>query len=555
LPSKGIASTPPPKGEARSSSTAEKAREARTSGAAADKAALIEKLEKLQEEAASIRQRLDRQHNLELGGSTTSSPRGEEEAASNRSSNGERRSFFSQPPRAEERSPVDRRGKAWGSGSGSLFERLGKERSASAGGLSGLSGGLRRMAPLRNVAAVSSGWMSFGPRLSTAVPSRTSANAAAPVQQDLLAMLRRGRKRAQYSSRGPAEEAALYDGPLRSARTRSAIRLLPRGGAVCETRHGPIQFGAPPETIKDAMQLGAEVPRIFVVGKERFNLRFGTNMADFEFPGFYNFFLKGSQTTVVGSAEALEEIRQVMHETLEGPAPDQYFQDDEYSPFCDPAIYAARPDLHKEICFFKEPRNGRRIAVETLFALEPFQERPEEGDKVIPLRHKIACGLEPEALAAAFKFEETKGWVAIVDRGDWYDVLADGEVVASVPDWLASAMPDPPYVLMPTVSVGPPAFEAPEFGITVLGAADGFAKSEATAGFILWMRGRGVLVDPPAHSAHFLRLNGISSRRITHVILTHTHSDHDAGTFQKILIEQRVTVLTTRTIMAAFVRK
>ena len=60
LPSKGIASTPPPKGEARSSSTAEKAREARTSGAAADKAALIEKLEKLQEEAASIRQRLDR---------------------------------------------------------------------------------------------------------------------------------------------------------------------------------------------------------------------------------------------------------------------------------------------------------------------------------------------------------------------------------------------------------------------------------------------------------------------------------------------------------------
>lgn len=423
LPSKGIASTPPPKGEARSSSTAEKAREARTSGAAADKAALIEKLEKLQEEAASIRQRLDRQHNLELGGSTTSSPRGEEEAASNRSSNGERRSFFSQPPRAEERSPVDRRGKAWGSGSGSLFERLGKERSASAGGLSGLSGGLRRMAPLRNVAAVSSGWMSFGPRLSTAVPSRTSANAAAPVQQDLLAMLRRGRKRAQYSSRGPAEEAALYDGPLRSARTRSAIRLLPRGGAVCETRHGPIQFGAPPETIKDAMQLGAEVispvaaavisptphvpssnsarksqspggpqvPRIFVVGKERFNLRFGTNMADFEFPGFYNFFLKGSQTTVVGSAEALEEIRQVMHETLEGPAPDQYFQDDEYSPFCDPAIYAARPDLHKEICFFKEPRNGRRIAVETLFALEPFQERPEEGDKVTrPARGTLA---------------------------------------------------------------------------------------------------------------------------------------------------------------------
>ena len=69
------------------------------------------------------------------------------------------------------------------------------------------------------------------------------------------------------------------------------------------------------------------------------------------------------------------------------------------------------------------------------------------------------------------------------------------------------------------------------------------------------MRGRGILVDPPAHSAHYLRRNGISSRKITHVILTHCHADHDAGTFQKILLEQRVTVLTTRTIMAAFVRK
>ena len=50
-------------------------------------------------------------------------------------------------------------------------------------------------------------------------------------------------------------------------------------------------------------------------------------------------------------------------------------------------------------------------------------------------------------------------------------------------------------------------------------------------------------------------LFGIASRKITHVILTHCHADHDAGTFQKILLKQRVTVLTTRTIMAAFVRK
>ena len=95
----------------------------------------------------------------------------------------------------------------------------------------------------------------------------------------------------------------------------------------------------------------------------------------------------------------------------------------------------------------------------------------------------------------------------------------------------------------------------PEFGITVLGSADGFTKDGTTAGFVLWMRGRGILVDPPAHSAHYLRENGIASRKITHVILTHCHADHDAGTFQKILLEGRVTVMTTKTIMAQFIRK
>ena len=34
------------------------------------------------------------------------------------------------------------------------------------------------------------------------------------------------------------------------------------------------------------------------------------------------------------------------------------------------------------------------------------------------------------------------------------------------------------------------------------------------------------------------------------LILTHCHADHDAGTFQKILQERKVTVLTTPTIMS-----
>ena len=164
------------------------------------------------------------------------------------------------------------------------------------------------------------------------------------------------------------------------------------------------------------------------------------------------------------------------------------------------------------------------------------------------------------------------GTLTVVDDGSTYHVLVDGDEVATVDDFLASAITDPPHILIPSrtreeqpassavpapsaVSAHANEFDMPEFGITVLGSADGFTKDGTTAGFVLWMRGRGILVDPPAHSAHYLRENGIASRKITHVILTHCHADHDAGTFQKILLEGRVTVMTTKTIMAQFIRK
>jgi len=48
---------------------------------------------------------------------------------------------------------------------------------------------------------------------------------------------------------------------------------------------------------------------------------------------------------------------------------------------------------------------------------------------------------------------------------------------------------------------------------------------------------------------------GIPSALIHAIIITHCHADHDAGTFTKLLDDCRVEVITTRTIMASFLRK
>lgn len=48
---------------------------------------------------------------------------------------------------------------------------------------------------------------------------------------------------------------------------------MPRGGVYVRTVRGPIQFGMPPETIKDVMSLGLSMPVDYFVPKERFDLK------------------------------------------------------------------------------------------------------------------------------------------------------------------------------------------------------------------------------------------------------------------------------------------
>ena len=101
----------------------------------------------------------------------------------------------------------------------------------------------------------------------------------------------------------------------------------------------------------------------------------------------------------------------------------------------------------------------------------------------------------------------------------------------------------------------PPTFNPPSFGLTVLGNSHGFDKSGSTSGYVLWINGRGVMIDPPPYSSATLEREGIRPRTIVGIILTHCHADHDAGAFQKVLTGSPVVVITTPTIYKSFIRK
>jgi hypothetical protein len=80
---------------------------------------------------------------------------------------------------------------------------------------------------------------------------------------------------------------------------QGSFSTLPRGGFLVETDEGYIQFGSPPETIKDTMLMPGGVPQIFVITAEMFNWIKGISVAEIEFPVYYNYFLKQRKTTVI----------------------------------------------------------------------------------------------------------------------------------------------------------------------------------------------------------------------------------------------------------------
>jgi glyoxylase-like metal-dependent hydrolase (beta-lactamase superfamily II) len=101
----------------------------------------------------------------------------------------------------------------------------------------------------------------------------------------------------------------------------------------------------------------------------------------------------------------------------------------------------------------------------------------------------------------------------------------------------------------------PKTFYPPSFGVTVLGNSHGFDKSGSVSGYVLWINGRGIMIDPPPYSSATLEREGIRPRTIVGIILTHCHADHDAGAFQKVLTGSQVVVITTPTIYNSFIRK
>ncbi len=304
----------------------------------------------------------------------------------------------------------------------------------------------------------------------------------------------------------------------RGAKTAIGWLALPRGGYYVRTSAGPIQIGMPPETIKDVMELKLDVPIAYVLPSELFDRRRGLSVAEFEFPAYYSFFLlKRRCRLVVLSKDVERRVRAIFQESLFGPSGEPL-----PSEFADGFPEGARPDFQKESDYFRTVPGRGKLTVDDLIEFVVA----EHGTVHLDGGVSIEIGTD-----------------AILVRDHGTDVASVGATVNLPPR--ASTDPD----------LAPCSFLPPSFGVTVLGASHGFDPSGKTTGFLLWMGGRALLVDPPTDATDYLRARGVAPKTIDGVILTHCHADHDAGTFQKLLEESQVSLYTTPHFLGSFLRK
>lgn len=107
--------------------------------------------------------------------------------------------------------------------------------------------------------------------------------------------------------------------------------------------------------------MGIEVPSVYIVPVERFCREMGPvlgiNMAEFEFPAYFNYFVRQKRCTlIVDSVEAEKDIRSVFEETLLGPGQfrDKKFPLANVDEDFDPSFpKEARPNFYKEFHNFR----------------------------------------------------------------------------------------------------------------------------------------------------------------------------------------------------------
>ena len=279
-----------------------------------------------------------------------------------------------------------------------------------------------------------------------------------------------------------------------------------------------IIFGSPPEIIKVLMNRRKPMPTTVVLPANFFWLE--EVQAELEFP-LYHFlffrggFFQGEKLKVIGTADQIDRIRQLLRLTLLGP---------------DESLMRKWHIPQQEM--------ARQLAITNHFALKRQDGSIAEVDDLVEFIYFVDGKTELKGLHIEVK---EKNCFSITYRGE-------NQVI----DLNFYERQKPPMKIQADSSFQ---LKRPAFGLFALShCTSGFDPIGFTTGLVLFVNSMPLLIDGPAWTKDHLRAFGLSISEIKGNILSHTHGDH-ASVIDTILRGHKVNLITIKEVYRSFILK
>ena len=361
-----------------------------------------------------------------------------------------------------------------------------------------------------------------------------------------------------------------------------------------------IVFGCPPGIVKDFARRGDDLPSRYVIPIRTFMK--GKNYFDFEFIVYSFLFInkKKEKITIYCTADQKARFNIILDETLYGPKFNQILRSQfrkvitqagfsekkaqRFYAFLDQvaedsvlfgdfqnllklhageralqagikkrfAALLARDPWLKKNCFASMASSLAKNYIlcaqmkneMDLFALTSEQNREAFTQKVIDF-HIFD---ENSSIVIEGKDDKTRKLTVVQASPSIFDVYLDNDKLSASHIDISTTDPETEDVRIESIKI-------PYMGANFLGVGSGFAANRKDSCLIVWTEGRGIMVDAFPDTNRQCLCYGISEMDVRYVLLTHVHSDHDAGLVEKILQGERVKIISTRIIFDSFLRK
>ena len=301
-----------------------------------------------------------------------------------------------------------------------------------------------------------------------------------------------------------------------------------------------VQFGSPSQTTRNLLREGVEGEHLFVLPATFVADR--TNYGDVEFVVYLNFFLRrGVRTRIAGAARQRRPLAELLTLTIFGVfdprAPEEPTFQELHQRYGvpDQDTYDLFRLCHETFAV----RTGSDPAAPVIPAdgYFAYAELAENGQTVVQTRGGSEIQLRASAGGCDARIVDASGRVTAK------------QLAVSPPRRVSSLIPE---ACLDAVRF---ATERPGFGVTPLGTSHGFDPVGDVTSFVVWVNGKGILVDPSPEALIHLDRLGVAPADVPYVFLTHVHADHDGGLLEKLLSGRRTTVIASDVVYRSLLEK